>query len=188
MTLLRMLAFAPAKAISQPALVAPAVAARPVAPAEKSGHAPAEPALASHTSGGGATGGEAMSGSQPDWGILLQQLNLQSMAQQLAKHCVLENFSDRQITLRLSQQQKHLQTRAATDKLQAALGDYFAKPVKLNIVLGKTETVTPAAVEQQAKQLRQQQASDSIASDDFVREAQAELDAELIAESVKPIQ
>jgi DNA polymerase III subunit gamma/tau len=187
MTLLRMLAFAPAKAISQPALVAPAVDARPVAPAEKSGHAPAEPALASHTSGGGATGGEAMSGSQPDWGILLQQLNLQSMAQQLAKHCVLENFSDRQITLRLSQQQKHLQTRAATDKLQAALGDYFAKPVKLNIVLGRTEAATPAVVEQQAKQLRQQQANDSIARDDFVREAQAELDADLITESIKPI-
>jgi FMN-dependent NADH-azoreductase len=58
----------------------------------------------------------------------------------------------------------------------------------LNIVLGKTKSATPAVVEQQAKQFRQQQASDSISSDDFVREAQAELDAELIAESVKPIQ
>ncbi|HEU0283195.1 MAG TPA: DNA polymerase III subunit gamma/tau [Gallionella sp.] len=186
MTLLRMLAFAPAKAISQSASVV--TAAQPVASAGNPGPIPAEPAPISNASGGGAASSVAMPGSQPDWGILLQQLNLQSMAQQLAKHCVMESFSDGQVTLCLSQQHKHLQTRMATDRLQAALSDYFAKPVRLNIVLGKTETATPAVVEQQAKQLRQQQANDSIARDDFVREAQSELDADLIAESIKPTQ
>ncbi len=193
MTLLRMLAFAPAKAISRTALVAPVVAAQPVAPAGK--NVPAskhvdvseEPALTGRISSSRAANSETMSGSQPDWGTLLQQLNLQSMVQQLAKHCVLGSFSDSQITLRLSQQHKHLQTRAATDKLQAALSDYFARPVKLNIVLGETETATPAVVEQQAKQLKQQQASDSIIQDGFVREAQAELDANLITESIKSL-
>ncbi len=186
MTLLRMLAFAPAKAMSQPASIAPA--ARPVAPAGKSAPVPAEPAPISNASSGGAASSGVMSGSQPDWGILLQQLNLQSMAQQLAKHCVMESFSDGQITLCLSQQHKHLQTRMATDKLQAALGDYFAKPVRLSIVLGKSEAATPAVMEQQTRQLRQQQANDSIARDDFVREAQAQLDANLITESIKSIQ
>ena len=120
---------------------------------------------------------------------MLAQLNVQGMAQQLAKNCTLESFSDSQITLCLAPEHKHLQAnKIATEKLQAALSDYFAKPVKLNIVLGKTESATPAVVEQQAKQLRQQQASDSIAQDRFVREAQAELDAELITESIKPIQ
>ncbi|OGS93995.1 MAG: hypothetical protein A3K04_08080 [Gallionellales bacterium RBG_16_56_9] len=119
---------------------------------------------------------------------MLAQLNVQGMAQQLAKNCTLESFSGRQITLCLSQEHKHLQTnKMATEKLQAALSDYFAKPMKLNIVLGKTETATPAVIEQQAKQIRQQQASDSIARDRFVCEAQAELDANLIAESIKPI-
>jgi len=47
----------------------------------------------------------------------------------------------------------------ATDRLQAALGEYFAKPMKLNIVLGKVEVATPAVVEQQAKQFKQQLAS-----------------------------
>jgi DNA polymerase-3 subunit gamma/tau len=116
-------------------------------------------------------------------------LNVQGMAQQLAKHCVLESFSDRQITLCLSQEHKHLQTsRMATEKLQAALTDYFAKPMKLNIVLGKTDAATPAVIEQQSKHLKQQLASDSIAQDSFVHEAQTELDAVLIAESIKPIQ
>lgn len=191
MTLLRMLAFAPARGMAQPTLVAPVAAqpsAKPVtaaskaAPVSKHGHIPAEPA-----SSGVASSSEVASGSQPDWGVLLQQLNLQSMVQQLAKHCVLESFSDGKITLCLSQEHKHLQTKMATEKLQAALSDYFAKPMKLNIVLGKAEAATPAVMEQQTKQLKQQQANDSIAQDIFVREAQAELDANLVIESIKPI-
>lgn len=88
----------------------------------------------------------------------------------------------------MSQDKKQLQTnKTATEKLQSALSDYFAKPVKLNIVLGSTEAATPAALERQDKQLKQMQASDSIAQDGFVREAQSELGATLIAESVKSI-
>ncbi len=191
MTLLRMLAFAPAKGGLQPVISASAVAvppdARPAtnrgAPVAESAGVRAAPAAASRVSGG-----EAASAAQPDWGTLLAQLNVQGMAQQLAKNCVLQNFTDGRITLCLAQEHKHLQTnKMATEKLQAALSDYFARPVKLNIVLSTTESVTPAVVEQQAKQLRQQQASDSIAQDNFVREAQSELGASLITESIKPI-
>lgn len=193
MTLLRMLAFAPgkgaastapsrampqqvpAKAAAQPAVATP-VAAPPKATVVN--REPAQVAAA-----------PIPAGNMPDWGVLLTQLNVQGMAQQLAKHCVLQSFSDGQVTLCLSQEHKHLQTsKMATDKLQSALGEYFAKPVKLNIVLGKTAAATPAVIEQQNKDFRQQQASDSIAQDDFVREAQAELGASLIADSVKPIQ
>lgn len=194
MALLRMLAFAPARGGSQPAMVAPANA-RPVAaiagkavPAGKSGVAPAASAPVNPASGDGASDSKAASAGQPDWGVLLTQLNVQGMAQQLAKNCALQSFLDGRITLCLSQEHKHLQAnKMATEKLQAALSDYFAKPIRLNIVLGKTESATPAVVEQQAKQFRQQLASDSIAQDDFVREAQAELGASLITESIKPI-
>jgi len=201
MTLLRMLAFAPAKGGSQPARVA-SDAAQPVraamgkaapsseaSPVSRSGHAPAELASISPVSGSPvSSSGAKSSGQQLDWGILLTQLNVQGMAQQLAKNCMLESLSDSQITLCLAPEHKHLQAnKIATEKLQAALSDYFAKPVKLNIVLGKTESATPAVVEQQVKQLKQQQASDSIAQDDFVREARAELDANLIMESIKSL-
>ena len=193
MTLLRMLAFAPAKGIAQPGLDTLAAKAQPgtrtdtakikadpVSPA----HDPKEPDSNTLVSIG-----KSVSGDQPDWGVLLTQLNVQGMAQQLAKHCVLENISDRQITLRLSQEHKHLQTnRSAIEKLQAALTGYFSKPIKLNIVLGESGSVTPAVIEQQTKNLKQQQASDSIAQDRFVREAQIELDANLIEESIKPAQ
>lgn len=185
MALLRMLAFAPAKGAMQPKLAASAV--QPIAPVARNeamvGKAvvPVEPVSP-------AARGETVSGRLPEWSVMLAQLNVQGMAQQLAKHCVLESFSDQQITLCLSQEHKHFQTnKMATDKLQAALSDYFAKPMKLNVVLGKIEAATPAVIEHQGKQLKQQQASDSIEQDSFVREAQAELGATLVQESIKPI-
>ena len=187
MALLRMLAFAPARdavslvtRTSVQTIAKPAAAASKAASPEKAEHSPIV-ASVSHSSSG-------TSLSKPDWGVLLTQLNVQGMAQQLAKHCVLQNFTDRLITLCLSSEHKHLQTnKTATEKLQSALSDYFAKPIILNIVLGITETATPAVIEHQDKQFKQQQASDSIVQDGFVREAQAELDAELIAGSIKPI-
>ena len=198
MTLLRMLAFVPAKAVSQPASVASVVtvqqAANPVGtairtvPVSKPAPIPEGPATTGCFPGNMIPSNEAVSDNHPDWGELLTQLNVQGMAQQLAKHCVLQCFSDGKMVLCLSQEHKHLQSnKNAIDKLQAALSDYFVQPVKLSIVLGKTETATPAVMEQQAKQLRQQQANDSISRDEFVREAQAELDASLITESIKPI-
>jgi len=199
MTLLRMLAFAPARGGLQPALAASHVAVQPnarpaadkVAPAVKPVSAAVAPVSTGHAPMAASPnpGNEVASTGQPDWGVLLAQLNVQGMALQLAKNCTLESFSDQRLVLCLAQEHRHLQAnKMAIEKLQAALSDYFVRPVKLNIVLGKTETATPAVVEQQAKQFRQQQASDSITQDHFVRDALVELDADLIAESVKPIQ
>jgi len=184
MSMLRMLAFAPARnaaSLAVPATVQsgvkPVAASSNVISSSKFEQAP----VASY--------GSNESVGPPDWGVLLAQLNVQGMAQQLAKHCVLQNLSDGQITLCLSQEHKHFQTnKMATEKLQAALSEYFAKPMKLNIVLGKIEAATPAVIEHQDKQLKQQRASESIARDSFVRESQSELGATLVPESIKPIQ
>jgi len=131
----------------------------------------------------------ANSSAQLDWGTLLAQLNVQGMAKELAKNCTLESFIDSRMTLNLSPQFKHLQTnKMAHEKLQAALADYFVQPVKLSVTLGTANAATPAAVEQQEKQTRQQQAVDAITQDPFVREAQAQLGALIIEDSVKSIQ
>lgn len=174
MTMLRMLAFSPAKGGGGACIGSPVAVVMPPA------HKPVQMTAPERSIAG--------DDGQMDWGALLAQLKVRGMAQQLAKHCVLESLSDAQITLRLSQDQKQLNSKMASEKLQAALSEYFAKPLKLNIVLGKTETATPAVAEQRNKQLKQQQADDSIAHDDFVRDAQAELEARLIEESVKPSQ
>ncbi len=173
MTLLRMLAFSPSREIHPvvPA-VSPPVKIAPVnAPLESS------PPIST-----------PMDEAMPDWVALTGRLKVQGMAQQLAKHCVLDSFSNDQLVLRLAEENKHLQTRMATDNLQAALKDHFGRPIRLTIVLGKVSSATPAKIEQQNQQERQDQANGSIAEDDFVKDAQAELGASLVPGSIKPVQ
>jgi DNA polymerase-3 subunit gamma/tau len=188
MTLLRMLAFIPgstqgvpektlpqAATPSKPPLTQPVVTPRPV----------------QHD-----TSNIAVSNVQPeyhsgalDWGVLLAQLNVLGMAKELAKNCTLESFLEGRMTLNIAPQHKHLQSnKNAQDKLQAALAEYFTKPIKLLVTLGATHAVTPAVIQHQEKQVRQQQATDAIMQDPFVQEAQVQLGAQVIESSIKSIQ
>ena len=66
--------------------------------------------------------------------------------------------------------------------------EYFVKTIKLAVQLGATkDAATPAAVEQHDKQTRQQQAEEAIKQDSFVREAQAQLGAQVIENSIRPV-
>jgi DNA polymerase-3 subunit gamma/tau len=195
MTLLRMLAFAPGKgqaralepaAKVQPAAIKNPSVAQPAAAAPQASTAPSKPTPAPVVHA--PTAQLVTGGKMPDWATLLAQLNLQGLAGQLAKNCVLESFDNDKMTLNLSPEHKGLQSnKVAFDRLQTVLSDYFAKPVRLQIVLGKVSVATPAVVEQQVKQDRQQQANEAIAEDGFVLAAQAELEARVIPESIRPI-
>lgn len=124
-----------------------------------------------------------------DWSALVAQLNIQGMARELARHCTLEKFSDGQLVLMLVPQHKHLLTnKTAQEKLQAALVEYFGQAVRLQVLAGTRNEATPAEIEQQAKQKLQRQAVDAIMQDPFVKEAQAQLDAQLLEDTIKPIQ
>jgi DNA polymerase-3 subunit gamma/tau len=190
MTLLRMLAFAPAKA---------GALLQVVAQPEPKNRIESKPNVASANPAVFTPNIEKVSEVAPsyvpraavgelDWGTLLAQLNVQGMAQQLARHCVLHSFTEHLITLGLAPEHKHLQTnKMAADKLQAALSDYFSKPIKLSVVLSNQPVATPAVIEQQSRQVQQQQAIEAMAQDDFVREAQSELDARIVEDSIKPV-
>jgi DNA polymerase-3 subunit gamma/tau len=187
MTLLRMLAFAPQGAQASAGQVAPrpapATAAKAV-PAETK-HMAAEPAPVLQS----APVQTVASGTDLDWNTLLSQLSLQGMARELAKNSVLASFTEGRVVLNLAPQHKHLQSnKIAQEKLQAALSEYFVKPIRLAVELGETKDVaTPAAVEQHEKQTRQQQAEEAIKQDSFVREAQAHLGAQVIESSIRPV-
>lgn len=124
-----------------------------------------------------------------NWSALSEQISVQGMARELAKYCTLENFANGKLVLNLSPQQKHLLTnKAAHEKLQAALTEYLAQPIRLQVLLGAGNgAITPAAVEQNKRNVRQQQALESIMQDTFVLDAQAQLGAEVLTESLKPI-
>lgn len=203
MTLLRMLAFMPATtgvgAIVSPAHLAPVAAPgaalnkpqaqrlahstqvnQPVAPAEN------QPTNSSDVSVDISVEHSALG---MDWSALLGQVNVQGMARELARHCTMESFIGGKLALNLSLQHKHLLTnKAAHEKLQAALTEYLAQPVRLQVALSKgNDAITPAAVEKNLRDMRQQQAVESIMRDEFVLDAQAQLGAQVLIESLKPI-
>ncbi len=132
-----------------------------------------------------------VAGGKLDWNVLLSQLTVQGMARELAKNCVLESFEDGKMVLHVEPQHKQfMNNRIAQEKLQAALSDYFAQPVRIQLVLGNEagQVATPAVVERQIRQDRHQAAADAIAQDPFVREAQAQLDAQIVQDSIKYLQ
>ncbi len=186
MTLLRMLAFAPGKAVvpSKPvATVAASVSPKEVASTELRPSAPeASPPPVPRAVVTSAV-------DVPDWITLLQQINLQGIALQMARQCVLESINDAVITLRLAQEHKHFQSnKMAIDKLQLALGEYFGKQIKLNIMLGATQEATPAVIEQHDKDARLQQAHESLAQDGFVRDVRDEFGGVLLEDTVRAVQ
>lgn len=189
MTLLRMLAFATQATTASVAPPVPRVAPvkqNPVSTAPSVARQVAtEPAPVQQ----GSPVRQSANTADLDWNTLLSQLNLQGMAKELAKNCVLASFEDGRMVLNLAPQFKHMQSnKMAQEKLQSTLSEYFAKPLRLVVELGATKDVaTPAAVEQQVRQTRQQQAEDAIKQDIFVREAQAKLGAQLIEGSIRPV-
>jgi DNA polymerase-3 subunit gamma/tau len=186
MTLLRMLSFAPGWGQPGAGRTAPRLATGgQAAPAQSP--ATVRQAVRAEPEAAGSSGLQVAAGAL-DWNVLLAQLAVQGTARELAKNCTLESFDGTCVKLNLAPQHKLLNSKMAQEKLQAALAEYFAKPVKLAVALGLGAAATPAAVEQQEKQTRQQLAEEAIAQDPFVREAQAVFGAQVIEDSIKPIE
>ena len=74
-----------------------------------------------------------------------------------------------------------------TDKLQAALGHYFGRKLRLRIYTGGSGK-TPAQIESQERQTKLARAIESIDADPFVRDLVENFDARVKDASIKPIQ
>ena len=183
MTLLRMLAFMPTGAQPVPERAMPVTPTSAPLPARPQA-APA-PQLGPEAASRAAASTATVYTGPLDWSALLAQLNVQGMVRELAKNCVLESYAVGKMALSLTALHKHLLSHK--EKLQAALGEYFAQPLRLTINMGEASAATPAAVEQGVKQARQQEAEAAILQDPFVREAQAKLGAQLMEDTTRPI-
>ena len=128
-----------------------------------------------------------ISGEVQDWHAILASLKLGGMARELGQHCELRSINDNRVVLCLSPTHRHLQMKAAQDKLQQALVDYFGRSVLLSISLDEIVGDTPAAVAQRQRRERQDQAVASVEQDAFVREVIDVFDATLIESSIKPV-
>jgi len=194
MTLLRLHAFRPSsvadvvaasrpQGAAAPAARSASVAPRPVTSPERAPQATASSPPAAETP----ARPQAPESHVHDWAAIVAALPLSGLARTLAQHCELRRIDESECLLRLAPAQAHLQMKPAPERLQQALSDYFARPLRLNVELAANEAVTPAAAVDRERQARQARAEAAIAGDGFVRDAIESLNASVVEASIKPI-
>ncbi|HTT02186.1 MAG TPA: DNA polymerase III subunit gamma/tau [Steroidobacteraceae bacterium] len=184
MTLLRMLAFRPgtssaqaranAGSTSEPSAARPAGAQSLDTPG--AGQAAEERAALPLTPAG--------SGS---WSEILNQLDLQGAARQLASHCVLLERRGGLVRLALDARNQLVRTRAQEDKLAQALSRYYGEPVRLELSVGELANETPAQAGQRASAAELEAARQALDTDATVRALKERFGATVLPETVRPL-
>jgi DNA polymerase-3 subunit gamma/tau len=169
MTLLRMLAFAPAEQGT--------VTAASPATVRGAGAAPPAPVADSKKNR-----------DDSNWQEVLSRLPLTGMARVLAQHCELVARDAARVELRIAQAHQHLLDRTFQERLKAALESHFGTRLRLAIHVVQDTGGTPAALADRDRQQRQEQAIAGIERDPFVRELVENFDARVIESSIKPVQ
>jgi DNA polymerase III subunit gamma/tau len=164
MTLLRMLAFAPAAAAGSASAV-PVVAPRAAATPATYAAAPAAPSA---------------------WTDLVGQLGLSAMANQLALRCEMTQRTADLIELRISPADERLFDKPYRDKLGAALRQVLGAKLKVVFAAGEVAGVSPKAITDRKTEQRQAAAVAEIREDPFVRELIEDFDGSLEDASIKP--
>ncbi len=189
MTLMRMLAFVPvepgAKISTHPAPALPAE--KPAAAQIVERSAAIETPRTLKKSGPSVANARPIEAELSDWRNLVGRIKVGGMARMLGDNCEFQGLQGDNIELVVPEVHKHLLEKTYTDKLQAALGDYFGRKLRLRISTGGSGK-TPAEIENQERQAKLARAIESIDADPFVRELVENFDARVRDTSIKPIQ
>jgi DNA polymerase-3 subunit gamma/tau len=185
MTLMRMLAFVPVEPGSAASTGAREAPAKPAPRPASAAIAPAAAAPQRATSPSAAAG--AIDQELADWRALVGKIKVGGMARMLADNCEFRKLEGDILDLAVPEAHKHLLEKAYTDKLQAALEEFFGRRLRLKITSGGSGR-TPAEIESQERQAKLARAIESIDTDPFVRELVENFDARVNDSTIKPIE
>jgi len=199
MTMLRLLAFMPvdsggknggttssAKA-SAPAPVTASTASHVSvrAPAPVIASAGALPMTGEETTA--STSGKALAMTADDWAALLPALKLTGMTQALANHSQLDSIQDDTIHLSLESSHAPLLTDASKNRLIAALTQHYQRPIQVKLTIATSQVDTPAKAAQEKTEQRKTAAIHSLDNDPHIQALKETFAAQLIPDSVTPI-
>jgi DNA polymerase-3 subunit gamma/tau len=122
-----------------------------------------------------------------DWHALVGRIKVGGMARMLAENCAYRGADGDLVELAVPEAHKHLLEKVYTDKLQAALQEYFGRKLRLKIAAGEGGN-TPAELAHQERQKKLEKAIEAIDSDPFVRELVENFDARVNESTIKPVQ
>jgi DNA polymerase III subunit gamma/tau len=183
MTLLRMLAFAPADAVAVPPPARPSQAA----PSEAA-PSPAKPSPAAPESRSGSVpeaAVEPVGGRGTDWHALVSDLEVSGVARMIAEHSQLVDDRDDVFRLRLDSAHDTLLSDAPIAALARALSR-DGRTARVEVEIGAPSAETPAQRRERLSQERQRAAEQALAGDHTVRSLLNEFGGRL--EGVRPVE
>ncbi len=100
-----------------------------------------------------------------DWASVIKMLKLAGIARELAVNCELKQRSDDSVHLVLDTAHTHLRSKKVEERIEQALQQYYAAPLKLVISVDTPVQETPASSRMRQQDERQQAAVNIIQSD-----------------------
>jgi DNA polymerase-3 subunit gamma/tau len=198
MTLLRMLAFRPAGASSgteSDSTPGETPRERPARKSQASGAAMARPvgtpATAAEISAGKAAQAsrEKAEPAGSDWVSLMNHLDISGQVRELARNVQLKSRSDNRWEFVIAPALRHLGSDNCVNRLGQAISEQMGQPVSIRIYDEEgTELQSAAALEEQNLRQRMSDAEKAIADDPTIRALKDQMGAEVIEDSIQPLQ
>ncbi len=124
--------------------------------------------------------------SRDNWAEVVADLGLTGVNAQLANNTVVESFGDDKLVLTLDESLAQLHNRERETALKTALNNYYGKPVRLELRVGRPAAETPAAARTREDEERQQAAVAAIESDPNVAALKEQFNARVTPQSIRP--
>ena len=121
------------------------------------------------------------------WIAILNQLDLQGAARQLASHCVLVGRQPGLVRLALDPRVKFVRTSSQEEKLAQALSRHYGETVRLEFTTASGEAETPAQAEQRASQQELDVARQAFETDPGVKSLRERFGATLLPDTIRPV-
>ncbi|MDB6013326.1 MAG: polymerase subunit gamma/tau [Gammaproteobacteria bacterium] len=131
--------------------------------------------------------GGAADSADGSWIAILNQLDLQGAARQLASHCVLVGRQPGLVRLALDPRVKFVRTSSQEEKLAQALSRHYGETVRLEFTTASGEAETPAQAEQRASQQELDVARQAFETDPGVKSLRERFGATLLPDTIRPV-
>jgi DNA polymerase III subunit gamma/tau len=131
--------------------------------------------------------GSASDSADGSWIAILNQLDLQGAARQLASHCVLVGRQPGLVRLALDPRVKFVRTSSQEEKLAQALSRHYGETVRLEFTMASGEAETPAQAEQRVSQQELDVARQAFETDPGVKGLRERFGATLLPDTIRPV-
>jgi DNA polymerase-3 subunit gamma/tau len=122
-----------------------------------------------------------------EWRDIIEQLGINGLVREMALNCALREVTETAVVLTMEKVHAHLLNKTRTDQVEAALGKYYGRSIKLR-VLKDEQAAGESPARQQVREAdeRKQQAIESIEADTNIKAMQDTFGATVSYDSVRP--